>query len=264
MPEVQRAALIIPFHNEENRLSLVSLEALLQHKRFSLYLVDDGSRDATYQILNKWQIENNLDNRVTIIKLLSNVGKANAVRLGMRRAVADGFEVVGQMDADASIGERDLLLGLDLIQQNECTHLVSGARVRLAGSSVLRNPARLWLGRIIATFIFLITRIPMYDPQSPLKWWRFAAENSSTLDSPLETFWFGEVELIIRLSNGEHKPKEPQLLREFPIEFWIDDAHSHFGNLRSYLRVISDLRKLLVISWQKVREKRRLKKASGD
>lgn len=260
MSDSLQAALVIPFHNEEKRLSLGNLEELLEDDRLSIYLVDDGSRDSTREILKKWQSKNSLENRVKILTLAKNVGKANAVRLGMRLAVADGFRVVGQMDADASIRKSDLLLGLDLIWQNENIYLVSAARVRLAGLSVSRDPARQWIGRIVATLVFLVTSIPMYDPQSPLKWWRFSGRNSSALDSNLETYWFGEVELILRLSGGERNTINPPILREFPIQFWKDDTNSHFGNIRSYLRVLSDLQKLFLISSRERRKKRPFKR----
>lgn len=251
MSESLPAALIIPFHNEEKRLSLGSLDEILQGSRLTIYLVDDGSTDSTLEVLRKWQSEDHLEDRVKILELAKNVGKANAVRLGMRLAVNDGFRIIGQTDADASIRKSDLLLGLHLIQQNEEYYLVSGARVRLAGLSVSRSPARLWMGRIIATLIFLVTKIPMYDPQSPLKWWRFSEKNFSALDSKLETYWFGEVELMLRLSRkedggGGQNSIQPSNLKEFPIEFWRDETHSHFGNPISYVRVLGDLRKLLL------------------
>ena len=66
----------------------------------SLLLVNDGSKDATGEVLERLARER--PGRIAALQLTPNRGKAEAVREGMRAALAAGAEIVGFLDADLS------------------------------------------------------------------------------------------------------------------------------------------------------------------
>ncbi len=83
--EKARVSLIIPCFNEEKRLSEEHiLECLkLLGKNAEIVLVDDGSKDRTAGLLKKIASKSNA---IRVISLGRNMGKAEAVRAGMRDA----------------------------------------------------------------------------------------------------------------------------------------------------------------------------------
>lgn len=84
---------IIPcYYNEANipvtKAELLANEALFASDvQFEYVLVDDGSKDNTWAELEKFKAE--YPEKVTIIKLVANVGSYNAIVSGMRHATGD-------------------------------------------------------------------------------------------------------------------------------------------------------------------------------
>ena len=90
MPKI---SIIIPcYYNEEN-LPYTSKELIANEKNFDsditfeYVMVDDGSKDGTYQELLKFKAE--FPEKVCIVKLAGNVGSYNAILAGMHYATGD-------------------------------------------------------------------------------------------------------------------------------------------------------------------------------
>src|SRR5689334_11207474 len=93
-----RLSIIIPcYYNEEN-IPITSKRLLENEKNFpagvefEYVMVDDGSKDGTYQALKKFQSEN--PGKVVLIKLAANVGSYNAIIAGMEHASGDCNTVI--------------------------------------------------------------------------------------------------------------------------------------------------------------------------
>ncbi len=99
MPDV---CLVVPCYNEERRLPTPALLAFLDsHPHASLCLVDDGSRDGTLAVLRTLAAQR--PDRVLVVAVSPNGGKAEAVRAGVRHAHAAGpWPFIGYWDADLS------------------------------------------------------------------------------------------------------------------------------------------------------------------
>ena len=215
---------------------------MLESKEIHVIFVDDGSTDSTHiRLASEFKDFDNFE----ILRLNQNVGKSNALRVGMLRALEIDFPYIGTFDADGAISPTDLLTALSICKLNPDSHLVSGARILLAGSDVSRNNFRRWTGRIIATIIATILRIQIYDPQSPCKVYR-ASVLENNLGDEFRTRWFVDTEIILRSKRSN---SESCKVVEFPVVTWRDVEGSHLSILQA-LRVANEIRKLYLLQWQ--------------
>src|SRR3954470_22549584 len=93
-----RATLIVPCYNEEKRLDRARFSAFAKSSQVNLMFVDDGSKDATAKVIADLAAAS--DGKIAAFTLPRNVGKGEAVRAGVQRAIEAGAEIVGYTDAD--------------------------------------------------------------------------------------------------------------------------------------------------------------------
>jgi glycosyltransferase involved in cell wall biosynthesis len=215
----EAAHLIIPCYNEEARLDPAPIAALARSGRVSLLLVDDGSTDRTLARLSRLAATH--PQAVRLLALPTNRGKAEAVREGMRRALASGAPVVGFADADFSTPPRELLRLLDLLEASRAA-AVLGSRVARIGADIDHSTARYLLGRAFATLAALTLREPFYDTQCGAKWFRASPALDAALAVPFTSRWAFDVELLGRLLGvfGDHPPLARASLIEAPVHAW--------------------------------------------
>ena len=105
-------SIVIPVYNEENRIErfLVTVVRYLKKKDFSyeIIIVDDGSKDATVDIIKVF-LDKNMPEKYSIIKLPKNFGKGGAVRKGMLDAKGE-YILFADADGSTSIEEIDSFL----------------------------------------------------------------------------------------------------------------------------------------------------------
>jgi len=162
--------------------------------------VDDGSTDGTLQVLEN--LRRSDPDSFSVCSLPRNVGKAEAVRRGLLRALEEGADYVGYWDAylatplEATVSFRALLdsrLDIDM---------VFGTRVSLLGRSIERNPLRHYLGRLFATAASLALGVGLYDTQCGAKLFRASPEVAALFQTPFRTNWIFDVEILARLIAG--------------------------------------------------------------
>ncbi len=103
--KAMKAAVIVPAYNEEDTISetVKSLLQLRYPKKFiKIYVVDDGSTDKTWKILQRFKD----DKRVKLIRK-DNGGKASALNLAFSELEKD-TEIVGILDADSFVDKNAL------------------------------------------------------------------------------------------------------------------------------------------------------------
>ena len=95
--------IVIPCYNEFERLAHSNFESFLdQRQNISLCFVNDGSNDETMTILKK--LNQSKTNRIDIINLKKNEGKAFAVKTGMNFFFEKKrFDKIAFLDADLSM-----------------------------------------------------------------------------------------------------------------------------------------------------------------
>jgi glycosyltransferase involved in cell wall biosynthesis len=219
-------SLVIPCYNEAARLPTADFSWLIASRpRLTLLFVDDGSTDATAEVIRR--IRAAAGERVLLHRLERNVGKAEAVRHGMRMALDHGAGIVGYADADLSTPAGELARMLARIEAGPAA-VILGSRVRLLGAAIRRRTHRHYLGRMFATAASVALRLPVYDTQCGAKLFRRSDVLIRALEEPFRSRWIFDVELLDRLLRGagDAPPLCAGAFEEMPLRSWRDVAGS--------------------------------------
>lgn len=212
-----------------------------EYPNYYFCLVDDGSRDQTYPLLNK--LAQNSENRIRAITQ-ENKGKAEAVRTGMLAAAEwEDFATISFMDADFATPLVEMQRLIQLSQEKYL--LVMGSRIKRLGAVVERSAYRHYLGRIFATLASFLLGLAVYDTQCGAKVFR-ASLVPALFKEPFQSKWLFDIELLFRLMQvlGEEKARLSVL--EVPVEAWIHQKNSKVSFLYM-LQVPFDLLKIYLV-----------------
>src|SRR5437773_2126782 len=92
MSERERALVIVPAYNEQQSLPVTLEELGAAAPGLDVLVVDDGSRDETSKVAR--------DRGVAVVRHAVNLGVGGALQTGFRYAVARGYDIGVQLDAD--------------------------------------------------------------------------------------------------------------------------------------------------------------------
>ncbi len=182
--------MVIPTYNEAG-----NIERMLQ-KIFSLNLpklevliVDDNSPDGTADLV---KLRSKFDPRVHLIQREGKLGLGTAYVAGFQYALAKGYDLVLEMDADFSHNPEDLPR---LIHGTNDFDLVIGSRY-LTGVNVINWPlSRLLLSVFASWYTRLITRMPIRDCTSGFKCFRRSVLEAIRLDRIVSNGYAFQIEL---------------------------------------------------------------------
>jgi len=238
--------LVVPCFNEAGRLEPARFLHFARHTpAIHFCFVNDGSNDATLGLLQDLQRQN--PDAVRILNLERNVGKAEAVRLGILHAVQPGVEFIGYWDADLATPLPELTKFLAVLRHDPNICLAMGARVRLLGSQIERSLMRHYAGRIFATCASLALGIDVYDTQCGAKLFRVDDDVIGVFQNPFRGRWSFDVEVIMRLISikrpqGNQQRRNPGIA-EVPLSNWRDVPGSKI-RVRDGIVALFDLTKL--------------------
>jgi glycosyltransferase involved in cell wall biosynthesis len=217
--------IIVPCYNEERRLDHRAFLALADSGLVRLSFIDDGSTDGTSRILDRLD---RASTAIEVVELPRNVGKAEAVRQGFRRAMDAGAPMVGYLDADLATPGPEFLRMVRTLEGRDDLAAVFGSRVARLGSHIERSPFRHYTGRIFATFASWALDVAVYDTQCGAKVFRVSPNLVAAFEVPFRSSWSFDVQLCRRLFDGT--PDLPGLpveaFLELPLETWHDVAGS--------------------------------------
>ncbi|HEX3394975.1 MAG TPA: glycosyltransferase [Acidimicrobiales bacterium] len=217
-PERGVPVVVVPCYNEEHRLDPDRFLALARTGRVVLLFVNDGSTDGTAQVLAGLATADG----VGVIELAVNVGKAEAVRRGLLRAIDDGASVVGYYDADLSTPPDELLRLVDVVAARPDRAAVLASRVARLGSDIERSAVRHYLGRVFASAASAALGARVYDSQCGAKLFRVTPSLVAAVGEPFRSAWGFDVELLHRLLAGwgGAAPLAPEAFVEVPLGAW--------------------------------------------
>jgi len=194
-----KLALIIPCYNEELRLSIQHYENFIIHNpNYTLFFVDDGSTDQTLSILRQFSAQY-LD-KIVVLSLETNSGKAEAVRQGVQKALShQNYDYLGYWDADLATPLSEVHRFEKVIQE-ESSWVVLGSRVVRAGSHIKRIWYRHILGRLFATIVGVTIGLPIYDTQCGAKFFKRDIAKLIFNTKFISNYLF-DIELFLRLKR---------------------------------------------------------------
>lgn len=217
-------ALVVPCYNEAERLDPEAfLQFVATHPGVQLVMVDDGSQDATGEILERMRAA--APASVTTLRHSPNRGKAETVRAGILAGLAQRATLVGFFDADLATPLRAIDDFLAVLRTRPAVEFVLGSRVMLMGRDIRRKATRHYGGRVFATAVSLALDLPVYDTQCGAKVMRANAATATLFDTPFRNPWVFDVELIARYLRLPVAPGEParrDRLYELVLPAWYD------------------------------------------
>ena len=224
-------SIVVPFHNEEENVTVLyaRLKQVMEQigESFEMVLVDDGSGDRTYKLLEEIAA---VDSRVLVVKLRRNFGQTSALSAGFDHASG---EFILAMDGDLQHDPNDIPAFIDRL--DEGYDVVSGWRKDRIDSFLMRRiPSRCanWLMAKLSgvdihdfgtTFKAyrreLIRRIPLYGEMH-----RFI---------PALASWYGATicEVSIRNTNRERGKSHYGIGRTFRVFFDLMTVAFCCGNM---------------------------------
>lgn len=220
--------IVIPCYNEAQRLADASVEVLAQASDVNVILVDDGSSDHTWAHFEGIKVR--LRDRVETLRMERNVGKAEAVRRGMRHAIGLGAELTGYLDADFATPAAEMLRLITHMGQCD-VRVMFGSRWLHMGARIERSAFRHYSGRVFATIASGILGMPVYDTQCGAKLFRVTETFEAAVEERFHSRWAFDVELLGRLREGSGDTQGYALTDfvEVPLDTWIDVAGSKIG-----------------------------------
>jgi dolichyl-phosphate beta-glucosyltransferase len=225
---MSRAIVVVPCYNEAKRLNLRAIQDFgRRHEAAELLFVNDGSRDETLELLEHLHTTN--PRRFSFLHLAKNGGKAEAVRQGFLLALRSGTDYVGFWDADLATPLSDIEPFCHVLDTKPHIDVVIGARMRLLGHKIQRDPLRYWLSRLFANVAGLALGVRIFDTQCGAKLFRVTPELERLFEQPFVARWIFDVEIFARLRQARRGTRLPQLhesIYEFTLDAWRDVAGS--------------------------------------
>ena len=217
-------ALVVPCYNEAGRLDPDAfLRFAATHPDVQLVMVDDGSRDGTWEVLERMRAAAPV--AVTTIRQPDNRGKAEAVRTGILAGFSRGAALVGFFDADLATPLETVDDFLAVLRDKPDIEFVLGSRVMLMGRDIRRKARRHYFGRVFATAASHALDLPVYDTQCGAKVLRANPATATLFERPFRSRWIFDVELILRYLRLPAAPGEPRRrdrLYELVLPAWHD------------------------------------------
>jgi glycosyltransferase involved in cell wall biosynthesis len=212
-------SIVVPFHNEEENVTVLyaRLKQVMEQvgDSFELVLVDDGSTDRTYKLLEEIAA---VDSRVLVVKLRRNFGQTSALSAGFDHATG---EFILAMDGDLQHDPNDIPAFLEKL--DEGYDVVSGWRKTRIDSFFLRRLPSACANWLMAR----LSGIPLHDFGTTFKAYRREVIQNIPLYGEMHRFipalasWYGAsiCEIPIRNVKRERGKSHYGLGRTFRVFF---------------------------------------------
>ena len=212
-------SIVVPFHNEEENVTVLyaRLKQVMEQvgESFELVLVDDGSNDRTYKLLEEIAA---VDSRVLVVKLRRNFGQTSALAAGFDHASG---EFILAMDGDLQHDPNDIPAFLEKL--DEGYDVVSGWRKERIDNFLMRRiPSRCanWL-------MARLSGVEIHDFGTTFKAYRREVIQNVPLYGEMHRFipalasWYGAsiCEIPIRNVNRERGKSHYGIGRTFGVFF---------------------------------------------
>jgi dolichyl-phosphate beta-glucosyltransferase len=209
-------SVVIPAYNEAHRLpptlERVSRYLCSQAASFEIVVVDDGSRDATAEVAERFG-----GPAMTVLRSAANHGKGHAVRTGMLRA-RGALRLM--TDADLSTPIEDV--GLLRRRLDDGYDVAIGSRAVTGANVEVHQPwYREAAGRTFNRLVRALALPGLYDTQCGFKLWRGEAAVRAFSLARLDGFSFDVEVLFIARRQGAR-------IAEVPVT-WRNDAATRVG-----------------------------------
>jgi dolichol-phosphate mannosyltransferase len=206
-PNLGRVVMVVPTFNEADNLAWIVARLRAAEPDVHVLVVDDNSPDGTGKIAEELAAS---DDHVGVAHRAEKGGLGAAYKHGFRIALAEGFDVIGEMDADGSHQPEQLHLLLDALRDAD---LVIGSRW-VPGGSVVNWPFRReLLSRGGNLYVRLLLGVAVRDATAGYRLFRRGTLRAIDLESVESTGYVFQTDMVVRCLRAGLR------VREVPIEF---------------------------------------------
>ncbi|MEV7773790.1 polyprenol monophosphomannose synthase [Kitasatospora sp. NPDC086791] len=207
-----KVVVVVPTYNErENLPVLAGLLAELPVPNLHLLVVDDNSPDGTGEIADKLAADSG--GTVGVLHRTEKNGLGRAYLAGMDRALAEGADIVVQMDADLS-HPASAIPEMVRTLLTEGTGVVIGSRYVTGGSTAAEWPwHRKALSAWANVYVNTILGLGVKDATAGFKAWRASTLRAIDLPTVQSSGYSFQVEMNYRAVQ------QGMTIREVPIRF---------------------------------------------
>jgi|SRR4051794_29310784 dolichol-phosphate mannosyltransferase len=206
-PYLGRVLMVVPTYDEADNLAWIVGRLRVAQPDVHVLVVDDNSPDGTGKIAEELAAA---DDHVNVLHRTEKGGLGAAYKHGFRVALDEGFDVIGEMDADGSHQPEQLHLLLDALRDAD---LVIGSRW-VPGGSVVNWPFRReLLSRGGNLYVRLLLGVRIRDATAGYRLFRRATLQAIDLDAVESTGYVFQTDMVVRCLRAGLR------VREVPIEF---------------------------------------------
>nr|WP_220481623.1 polyprenol monophosphomannose synthase [Nocardioides ginsengisegetis] len=205
--DLGRVVVVIPTYNEAANLAWIVERVRRAQPTVDVLVVDDGSPDGTGQIADELAAS---DPQVRVLHRTAKGGLGAAYLHGFAVALAEGYDVIGEMDADGSHQPEQLGLLLDALHTAD---LVIGSRWVPGGSVVNWPRRREALSRGGNLYVRMLLGIQVKDATAGYRLFRRTTLEKIDLATVQSTGYVFQTDMAVRTLRAG------LTVREVPIEF---------------------------------------------
>ncbi|GIH48072.1 polyprenol monophosphomannose synthase [Microbispora rosea] len=188
-----RVLVIVPTYNERENLPLITRRLREALPDVHLLVADDNSPDGTGRIADELA---EADDHIHVMHRTSKQGLGAAYIAGFRWGLAEGYDVLVEMDADGSHQPEQLHKLLDAVADG--ADLAIGSRWVPGGKTVNWPFSRELLSRGANTYVRLVLGIPVRDATAGFRAYRAATLEKIGLDDVESQGYCFQVDLTLR------------------------------------------------------------------
>lgn len=237
-------ALIVPCYNDQHRLDADQFTDFVgRNANYAFIFVDDGSQDRTVDVLTSIQDSVGRD-RVWILSLPQNRGKAEAIRQGVLLARSSDFQqnrdlgFIGFLDAELATPLDEIGSLVSMMSDRHEVDLVIANRSVLNGHSLEANAVRNSVRSLISFVAQRTLDLPVSNPQCIVKILRYGRWLESVFGREFTNRSRYDIEILARVRK-EFGSVAGSKIFEYPVDVWDVSDRSDLG-----------IHELMKASWQ--------------
>lgn len=205
--------MVVPTYQEAENVAWIIGRLRTARPDVDVLVVDDGSPDGTGRIADELAAA---DPQVHVLHRENKGGLGAAYRHGFAHALREGYDVIGEMDADGSHQPEQLHRLLDALAGADggpAADLVIGSRWVPGGTVVNWPRRREALSRGGNLYVRVLLGISVKDATAGFRLFRREALEKLDLDSVRSTGYVFQTDMVVRALRAG------LTVREVPIEF---------------------------------------------
>ena len=203
-----RKLVIIPTFNEIDNMKRLLPELMALKESFDVLVVDDSSPDKTSALVEEFSKTNS---RVHLLVRQIKNGLGQAYIAGFKWGVAQGYDVLVEMDADFSHRPQDLVL---ILREIENRDVVIGSRYIAGGATVNWGFIRKMISRGGSLYSKLILGFPINDWTGGFNAWKVPVLQKIGLDQIKSNGYSFQIELKYKAQKNGFEVKEVPIVFE--------------------------------------------------